>query len=59
MSVPLVDSLDEAFGRLFPAKVMNDLFSIENLRRDTKGEGEERRGDEAEKDQVVQRKVEE
>lgn len=32
MSIPLVDSLDEALGRLFPAKVMNDLFSVENLR---------------------------
>lgn len=40
MSIPLVDSLDEALGRLFPAKVMNDLFSVENLRE----EMEERRG---------------
>lgn len=31
MSIPLVDSLDEAFGRLHPAKVMNDVFSVENL----------------------------
>lgn len=46
MSIPLVDSLDEALGRLFPAKVMNDVFSVENLRGETgrqrrwRGDGE-------------------
>lgn len=32
VSIPLLDSLDKAFGRLFPANIMNDLFSAENLR---------------------------
>ena len=31
MSIPPVDSLDKAFGRLFPAEVMNDLFPAEDL----------------------------
>lgn len=32
MSIPPVDSLDKAFGKLFPAEVMNDLFPAEDLR---------------------------
>lgn len=38
VSNPLIDSLYETFGRLFPAKIMNDLPSVENLRREMGGE---------------------
>lgn len=38
VSNPLIDSLYETLGRLFPAKVMNDLPSVENLRREMGGE---------------------
>lgn len=38
VSISLLDSLDEALGGWFPAKVMNDLLSVENLRGEREGE---------------------
>lgn len=45
VSIPLADSLEKALGKLFPAKVMNDLFSVDNLR--------EKRQEKAEEDRAV------
>lgn len=61
MTIPLIDSLDEALGRLHPAKVTNELFSVETLRGETGREGKgrggcwRRRGEQVEGDQVVAR----